>query len=109
VNCSGAAAIANQFAAMPSLHMAWAVWCAATVFTLASHRWLRVLAVAYPVLTALVVLGTENHSLFDVVAVGTCMGRGRRGDDRRRGDRRSTGSGPGPRVRSGHYAVSAAP
>jgi PAP2 superfamily len=65
---AGAAAIANQFAAMPSLHMAWAAWCGATVFRLASRRWLRVLAVAYPVLTALVVLGTANHYLADVVA-----------------------------------------
>ena len=31
---AGAAAIANQFAAMPSLHMAWAAWCGATVYRL---------------------------------------------------------------------------
>lgn len=65
---AGAAAIANQFAAMPSLHMAWAAWCGATVFRLTSRRWLHVLAVAYPVLTALVVLGTANHYLADLVA-----------------------------------------
>lgn len=65
---AGAAAIANQFAAMPSLHLAWAAWCAATVFRLASRRWVRMLAVAYPILTALVVLGTGNHYLFDAVA-----------------------------------------
>lgn len=65
---AGAAAIANQFAAMPSLHMAWAAWCGATVFRLAARRWLRALAVAYPLLTALVVLGTANHYLADVVA-----------------------------------------
>ncbi|UQX87049.1 phosphatase PAP2 family protein [Jatrophihabitans telluris] len=65
---AGAAAIANQFAAMPSLHMAWAVWCGVTVYRLASRRWLRILAVAYPVLTALVVLGTANHFLADVLA-----------------------------------------
>lgn len=65
---AGAAAIANQFAAMPSLHMAWGAWCGAVVFRLASRRWVHVLAVAYPVLTALVVLGTANHYLADVVA-----------------------------------------
>lgn len=65
---AGAAAIANQFAAMPSLHMAWAAWCGASVFRLTSRRWLRALAVAYPVLTAFVVLGTANHYLADVVA-----------------------------------------
>jgi hypothetical protein len=65
---AGAAAIANQFAAMPSLNMAWAAWCGVTVFRVTSRRWLRVLAVAYPVLTALVVLGTANHYLADVLA-----------------------------------------
>lgn len=63
-----AAAIANQFAAMPSLHLAWAAWCAATVFALTRHRWLRILAVCYPVLTAVVVLGTANHYLLDGLA-----------------------------------------
>lgn len=65
---AGATAIANQYAAMPSLHLAWAAWCGATVFTLCRVRVVRVLAVAYPVLTALVVLGTANHYLFDVLA-----------------------------------------
>jgi PAP2 superfamily len=65
---AGAAAIANQFAAMPSLHMAWAAWCGATVFRLTSRRWLRALAVAYPALTALAVLGTANRYLADAVA-----------------------------------------
>ena len=46
--------------------MAWAAWCGATIFRLTSRRWLRALAVAYPVLTALVVLGTANHYLADV-------------------------------------------
>ena len=65
---AGAAAIANQFAAMPSLHLAWAVWCAATVVRLTRRAWVRRVAVAYPVLTALVVLGTANHYLLDVLA-----------------------------------------
>ncbi len=65
---AGATAIANQFAAMPSLHMAWAVWCGATMFTLTRHGWVRFLAIVYPVLTTLVVLGTANHYLLDVLA-----------------------------------------
>jgi PAP2 superfamily len=67
-----AAAITNQFAAMPSLHMAWAAWCGATVFMLARTRAVRVAALAYPTLTALVVLSTANHYLLDVVA-GTLL------------------------------------
>lgn len=64
----GAAAIANQYAAMPSLHLAWATWCAATICTHATRRWVKVLAISYPVLTTLVVLGTANHYLLDVLA-----------------------------------------
>lgn len=64
----GAAAIANQYAAMPSLHLAWAAWCAATIFIHTRRLWIRVVAIAYPVLTTLVVLGTANHYLLDVLA-----------------------------------------
>ena len=64
---------ADQFAAMPSMHLAWAVWCALVVWRLAPRRtpW-RVAAaafgVAYPLSTALVVLATANHYTLDVLA-----------------------------------------
>ncbi len=59
-------AASNQFAAMPSLHVGWALWCTVTIWTLTRHRIVRLLAAGYPVLTALVVLGTANHYLLDV-------------------------------------------
>ena len=65
---AAAQAIANQYAAMPSLHLAWATWCGATVYGLTRRRAVKVAAVSYPVLTALVVLGTANHYLLDVLA-----------------------------------------
>jgi hypothetical protein len=66
---SGAlASQANELAAMPSLHMAWALWCGAALWLMARRRPLRVLAVVYPVLTVFVVLGTGNHFFLDVVA-----------------------------------------
>lgn len=58
----------NQYAAMPSLHVAWALWSAATVFMLARNRLARAIAISYPLLTAVVVMGTGNHYLFDVLA-----------------------------------------
>lgn len=61
-------AASNQFAAMPSLHVGWALWCTVTVWTLTRHRLARLAAALYPVLTALVVLGTANHYLLDVAA-----------------------------------------
>jgi hypothetical protein len=64
----GLGAITNQLAAMPSLHVGWALWCAWVVFTLTRARWVRIAAVAYPILTALVVVGTANHYVLDAVA-----------------------------------------
>lgn len=59
---------ANQVAAMPSLHMAWAGWCTLALWRMSERRWLRALAVAYPCLTAFAVLATGNHFLLDIVA-----------------------------------------
>ncbi len=59
---------ANQFAAMPSLHIGWAVWVCATVLTITRARWARRLAVAYPFLTLVVVIATGNHYVLDVLA-----------------------------------------
>ncbi|HWC33888.1 MAG TPA: phosphatase PAP2 family protein [Mycobacteriales bacterium] len=57
----------NQYAAMPSLHVAWALWCGIAIVTLAERRWVRVLGALYPVCTVLVVLGTANHYVLDAV------------------------------------------
>jgi PAP2 superfamily len=58
---------ANQLAAMPSLHMAWAAWCALALWRISSRRWVRVPAVLYPCMTALAVLATGNHFLLDIL------------------------------------------
>jgi hypothetical protein len=62
------ASAANQLAAMPSLHMAWAVWCSLVLWRLSARRAVRALAIFYPCLTALAVLSTGNHFLADVLA-----------------------------------------
>jgi hypothetical protein len=58
---------ANQVAAMPSLHIAWAVWCALAVWQIAERLWVRWLGVLYACLTTLAVLATGNHFVLDVV------------------------------------------
>jgi PAP2 superfamily len=58
----------DQYASMPSLHVAWAVWCALALYPVLRHRALRALAVAYPLLTTLVVVATGNHFFLDAVA-----------------------------------------
>lgn len=65
---SAAHALANQYAAMPSLHVAWATWCAATISVLTVRRSGRLLAWSYPIATALIVMATANHYLLDVLA-----------------------------------------
>ena len=60
--------LSNQYAAMPSLHVAWAVWCALVLVPRVRHRSTRVLAFLYPVLTTLAVVVTGNHWWLDAVA-----------------------------------------
>jgi PAP2 superfamily protein len=62
------AADADQLAAMPSLHIAWAVWCGVALWRCSARRWVRWVALLYPLFTALVVLSTANHYLLDVLA-----------------------------------------
>jgi hypothetical protein len=71
---SPATADANFYAAMPSLHEAWALWVAVAVRRTVTHPWARRWAGAYPALTALVVLSTANHYLLDTVAGALAVG-----------------------------------
>jgi hypothetical protein len=57
----------NQFAAMPSLHIGWSLWCAFAIVALAKRTWVRVLGALYPVATLFVIVGTANHYLLDAV------------------------------------------
>jgi PAP2 superfamily len=59
------ATVSNQYAAMPSLHTAWSLWCMLAIVHVARHRWIKVLAVAYPLCTVVVILGTANHFILD--------------------------------------------
>ncbi|HEY0516284.1 MAG TPA: phosphatase PAP2 family protein [Solirubrobacteraceae bacterium] len=59
---------ANQLAAMPSLHIAWAVWCAVAVWRISRRAWARALGAAYPTITAFAVLATGNHYVLDILA-----------------------------------------
>ncbi|WP_399133721.1 phosphatase PAP2 family protein [Streptomyces sp. Li-HN-5-11] len=68
--------LTNQYAAMPSLHVGWALWCGLILFRFGRRRVVRALGIAYPVVTTLVVLGTANHYLMDTVAGVMVMGIG---------------------------------
>lgn len=59
---------ANELAAMPSLHMAWAAWCAVALFALSRRWWVRALGIGHLVMTGFAVLATGNHFVLDIVA-----------------------------------------
>lgn len=58
----------DQFASMPSLHVAWAVWCTLAIYPVVRSRPIRWLAILYPFMTTLVVVATGNHFFLDVIA-----------------------------------------
>jgi hypothetical protein len=61
------AADANQFGAMPSLHIAWAVWCTLVLWQLSTRRWVRGVALLYPCVTSFAVIATGNHYVLDLL------------------------------------------
>jgi MFS superfamily sulfate permease-like transporter len=68
--------ISNQYAAMPSLHFAWSLWCALLLFPVMRHRWSKALAAAYPVATLFAIVITANHYWLDAAGGAVCLGVG---------------------------------
>lgn len=58
----------DLFAAMPSLHVAWATWVGMQVVAATRHTVGRALAVSHGVLTSVIVVATANHYVLDVLA-----------------------------------------
>jgi hypothetical protein len=61
------AAHSNQYAAMPSLHIGWALWCGLSIFMCARRMWVRMLGLLYPMFTLFVIVGTANHYILDAL------------------------------------------
>lgn len=59
------AAISNQYAAMPSMHIGWSTWCAIAVWPLLRRRWTRALVLLYPAVTLFCIVVTANHFWLD--------------------------------------------
>ena len=73
----GLGGMTNQYAAMPSLHVGWALWCGVILWRFGGgSRLVRTAAVAYPSITTIVVMGTANHYSLDAVAGAAVMGVG---------------------------------
>ncbi len=57
----------NEFSALPSVHMAWAVVAGASLVILARPLWAKSIGVIYPVCMLIAVVVTGNHYFLDVV------------------------------------------
>ena len=68
--------ISNQFAAMPSVHCAWALWCACVLVPRVKTTWAKTLAVLYPISTVAVIVITANHYFLDAVGGFFILGVG---------------------------------
>ncbi|MFJ3223442.1 phosphatase PAP2 family protein [Streptomyces sp. NPDC086783] len=65
--------VANQFAAMPSLHFGWALMVAVGLIVATRSRW-RWLWLLHPLFTLLVIVGTANHYWLDAIVATALLG-----------------------------------
>lgn len=65
--------ISDPFAAMPSLHMVWAIWVSLVLWG-SRRAWVRAAGVAHSVLTVIAVLLTGNHWYEDIAAGALLIG-----------------------------------
>jgi len=67
----GLGGLTNQLAAFPSLHAGWALWVALVLYRYAPMtmrgRWMRIGGWTHALITGLVVVGTGNHWVVDVL------------------------------------------
>jgi hypothetical protein len=70
------AEISNQYAAMPSLHIAWAAWCLAALWPVVRSWQAKTAVVLYPFATLFVIMVTANHFWLDAVGGLVALGAG---------------------------------
>ncbi|MET7903600.1 phosphatase PAP2 family protein [Streptomyces sp. NPDC005336] len=68
--------MSNQYAAMPSMHIGWSLWCGLTIATLARPVWVWTVGLLYPTATLLVIVATANHFWMDAVGGVVCLSFG---------------------------------
>lgn len=60
--------VANQYAAMPSLHFGWSLWCGIVITVLAPKWWMKILGLLHPLFTVSAIIVTANHWVLDSAA-----------------------------------------
>ena len=64
--------ISDQLSAMPSVHVAWAIWVGAVVIDAGVSRW-RWLILSHPIATVFAVTATANHWWADGIVAGVLL------------------------------------
>ncbi len=70
------ASMSNQYAAMPSMHIGWSLWCGVMIALIAKPVWAKVLGLLYPTTTLVVIVSTANHFWLDAVGGILCLAFG---------------------------------
>ncbi|MGV9883347.1 bifunctional glycosyltransferase 87/phosphatase PAP2 family protein [Streptomyces sp. NPDC003006] len=68
--------LTNQYAAMPSLHFGWSLWCGLVIVVLAPKWWMKALGLLHPFCTLCAIVGTGNHWVLDAVGGAAVVGAG---------------------------------
>ncbi|KKD02864.1 bifunctional glycosyltransferase 87/phosphatase PAP2 family protein [Streptomyces sp. WM6386] len=69
-------ALTNQYAAMPSLHFGWSLWCGLVIAIVAPKWWLKALGLLHPLFTVTAIVATGNHWVLDAVGGALAVGGG---------------------------------
>ncbi|MFF9483884.1 phosphatase PAP2 family protein [Streptomyces sp. NPDC014676] len=68
--------LTNQYAAMPSLHFGWSLWCGLVIAVIAPRTWMKALGLLHPLFTAAAIVTTGNHWILDAVGGALVVGAG---------------------------------
>ncbi|MET7679699.1 bifunctional glycosyltransferase 87/phosphatase PAP2 family protein [Streptomyces sp. NPDC005423] len=66
-------AVTNQYAAMPSLHFGWSLWCGIVIMVMAPKWWMKALGLLHPLFTVSAIVATANHWILDAVGGATVV------------------------------------
>ncbi|MFI2377476.1 bifunctional glycosyltransferase 87/phosphatase PAP2 family protein [Streptomyces sp. NPDC018964] len=68
--------LTNQYAAMPSLHFGWSLWCGLVIAIIAPRVWMKALGLLHPLFTAAAIVATGNHWVLDAAGGAVVVGAG---------------------------------
>ncbi|GLW51367.1 membrane protein [Streptomyces sp. NBRC 14336] len=68
--------LTNQYAAMPSLHFGWSLWCGLIIAIVAPRMWMKLLGLLHPFFTLTAIVVTGNHWLLDAAGGAAAVGIG---------------------------------